>query len=207
MKWCTLQIWGVVRLSRELSKLTDAGLLVMHKIKAIKTITKPITHHRSCMSWLLSLKKIFGVAAVLKTALAPILPQLEQAFVYGSIAKGNEHAGSDVDVMLVGDNLSYSEIMQLLSTAQSQLQRTVNPTVEVGFFLYYTPKELSDRLLQGQEIGPLAAMLTKSGVMWSLMQQCIFQLVSASGLNYLGSRGSHFVGKANDPTCGSAPPQ
>ena len=43
-------------ISRELSKLTDAGLLVMHK-QGIKIITKPITHHRSCMNWLLSLEK------------------------------------------------------------------------------------------------------------------------------------------------------
>lgn len=56
-------------------------------------------------------RKTFGVAEVLKSTLAPILPKLQKAFVYGSIAKGSEHAGSDVDAMLVGDGLSYSEVM------------------------------------------------------------------------------------------------
>ncbi len=49
---------------------------------------------------------------VLQKALAPILPRLDKGFIYGSIANGNDHAGSDVDVMLVGDNLSYTEIKQ-----------------------------------------------------------------------------------------------
>lgn len=129
-------------ISRELSKLTDAGLLVMHKQGNQNHYqanhASPIMHELVAI-----VRKTFGVAAVLKIALAPILPQLEQAFVYGSIAKGNEHAGSDVDVMLVGDNLSYSETMQLLETAELQLQRTVNPTI-------YTPKEFAQRLAQGQ---------------------------------------------------------
>ena len=129
-------------ISRELSKLTDAGLLVMHKQGTQNHYqanhASPIMHELVAI-----VRKTFGVAAVLKIALAPILPQLEQAFVYGSIAKGNEHAGSDVDVMLVGDNLSYSEVMQLLEAAELQLQRTVNPTI-------YTPEEFAQRLEQGQ---------------------------------------------------------
>lgn len=128
--------------SRELSKLTDAGLLVMQKqgnqnhyqANKVSPIAKELVS---------IVRKIFGVAAVLKTALAPILPELNQAFVYGSIAKGNEHAGSDIDLMLVGENLSYSEIMQLLETAESQLQRRVNPTI-------YTYKEFAERLAEGQ---------------------------------------------------------
>lgn len=59
------------------------------------------------------------------------------------MAKGEEHAGNDVGVMLVGEDLSYSEIMQLLEKAEAQLQRPVNPTI-------YTPKECSERLKDGQ---------------------------------------------------------
>lgn len=129
-------------ISRELSKLTDAGLLVMTKqgnqnhYQANKA--SPI------MSELVTIvRKTFGVAEVLKSTLAPILPKLQKAFVYGSIAKGSEHAGSDVDVMLVGEDLSYSEVMQLLEEAELQLQRTVNPTI-------YTPDEFAKRLAEGQ---------------------------------------------------------
>ncbi|MGR6872900.1 nucleotidyltransferase domain-containing protein [Pseudomonas sp. HK3] len=89
------------------------------------------------------MKKTFGVRGVLQSALLSIMPKLEQAFIYGSVAKGEDHAGSDVDVMLVGDDLSYSEIMALLEPAETQLQRPVNPTI-------YSPQELSQRLADGQ---------------------------------------------------------
>jgi predicted nucleotidyltransferase len=69
--------------------------------------------------------------------------QLEQAFIYGSVAKGEEHAGSDVDVMLVGHDLNYSEIMQLFESVEEQLQRPINPTL-------YSPTEFAERLLEGQ---------------------------------------------------------
>lgn len=129
-------------ISRELNKLTDAGLLVMQKqgnqnhYQANKA--SPITNELIAI-----VKKTFGVVAIVKAALTPILAQLEQAFIYGSMAKGTEHAGSDVDVMLVGENLSYSDIIQLLEPAEEQLQRTINPTI-------YTAKEYSARITEGQ---------------------------------------------------------
>lgn len=88
-------------------------------------------------------KKTFGIKGVLQAALTPIILQLERAFVYGSIAKGEEQASSDVDLMLVGQDLIYSEIMQLLDEAESQLQRPVNPTI-------YTPDEFAIRLKDEQ---------------------------------------------------------
>jgi predicted nucleotidyltransferase len=51
------------------------------------------------------------------------------AFIYGSIAKGNEHAGSDIDLMLIGENLAYSEVMERLLPLEERLQRTINPTL------------------------------------------------------------------------------
>ena len=131
---------GVI--SRELNKFTGAGLLVVSKqgnqnhYQANKA--SPIINELSGI-----VKKTFGVAGVLQTALAPLSQQLSKAFVYGSVAKGEDHAGSDVDVMLVGEDLSYSEIMQLLEVAELQLQRAVNPTI-------YSPSEFEERLVDGQ---------------------------------------------------------
>ena len=45
--------------------------------------------------------------------------------------------------MLVGSELSYSDIMRLLEGAEAQLQRPVNPTI-------YTPSEFAERLADGQ---------------------------------------------------------
>lgn len=131
---------GVI--SRELNKLVDAGLLVVSKQGNQNhyqaNAAAPIFNELVGI-----IKKTFGITGVLQAALAPLLPQLEQAFIYGSVAKGEEHAGSDVDVMLVGSELSYSEIMQLLDPVEAQLQRRVNPTL-------YSSAEFAERLAEGQ---------------------------------------------------------
>ena len=46
-------------------------------------------------------------------------------------------------VMLVGNNLSYSEIMQLLDSVEEQLQRPINPTI-------FSPVEFAERVAEGQ---------------------------------------------------------
>ncbi|MBL4682108.1 MAG: nucleotidyltransferase domain-containing protein [Pseudomonadales bacterium] len=133
---------GKGAISREPAKLCESGLLLVSKqgdqthCQANKT--SPIFAELTSI-----VKKTFGVAGVLQMALAPLLPNLEQAFVYGSVAKGVDHADSDVDVMLVGEELSYSEIMQMLEPAEKQLQRSVNPTV-------YSSAEFAERLAGGQ---------------------------------------------------------
>ena len=133
---------GIGVISRELGKLADAGLLVESKqgnqnhYQANKS--SPIFNELRAI-----VKKTFGIKGLLKAAIAPLLPQLEQAFIYGSVAKGEDHAGSDVDVMLVGNDLSYSEIMQLLDSIEEQLQRPINPTI-------FSPVEFAERLAEGQ---------------------------------------------------------
>ena len=133
---------GIGVISRELGKLADAGLLVESKqgnqnhYQANKA--SPIFNELRAI-----VKKTFGIKGLLKAAIAPLAPQLEQAFIYGSVAKGEEHAGSDVDVMLVGNDLSYSEVMQLLDSVEEQLQRPINPTI-------FSPVEFAERLAEGQ---------------------------------------------------------
>lgn len=127
---------GVI--SRELAKLTDAGLLIVRKQGNQNhyqaNTASPIYHEL-----LQIVQKTFGISGVLKASLATILPHCEHAFIYGSIAKGDEHAGSDIDVMLVGADLNYSEIMTLLEPAEVQLQRPINPTL-------YSVAEFEQRL-------------------------------------------------------------
>jgi predicted nucleotidyltransferase len=65
---------------------------------------------------------------VLAQALAPAAPKLRVAFIFGSIAQGRESAGSDVDLMLIGD-LGFSQAVELLHAAQATLGREVNPKV------------------------------------------------------------------------------
>lgn len=74
------------------------------------------------------LRKTSGLADVLAQALAPIAEQIEFALVYGSIAKGSEQAGSDVDVLVVGEP-GFAEVVRLLHPVQVTLGREINPKI------------------------------------------------------------------------------
>ena len=87
-------------------------------------------------------RKTFGIGDCLKASLAALEAQITQAFIYGSIAKGEANAGSDIDLMLVGDGLSYTDIMELVAPAETLLGRSINPTL-------YTPEDYAAKLAAG----------------------------------------------------------
>ena len=49
------------------------------------------------------LRKTSGLGDVLSAALAPLAGRVKLAFVFGSVARGEEAAGSDIDALLVGE--------------------------------------------------------------------------------------------------------
>lgn len=119
---------GKGAVSRELLKLVEADLLTI-----VRQGNQNHYQANEKNPIFVELKKIiqktFGVTDIIKGALSPLLSGLEQAFIYGSVAKGSEHMGSDIDLMLVGDDLNYGEVMALLDSAEEQLGRTINPTL------------------------------------------------------------------------------
>lgn len=72
--------------------------------------------------------KTFGVAEILRQALRPLADRIDAAFVYGSVARGEERAGSDVDLFLVGE-AGFGEVIEALAPAQRRLAREINPTI------------------------------------------------------------------------------
>ena len=72
--------------------------------------------------------KTFGLADVLQQSLAPIASQIHIAFIYGSIAKQEDTASSDIDLMLICDNLTYADLFKLLEDSQVTLGRPIHPT-------------------------------------------------------------------------------
>ena len=73
--------------------------------------------------------KTFGVADVLRTALAPLASRIRVAFVHGPVAAGTDTAASDVDVMVLSDYLAYGEVIAALAPAEHSLGRGVNPSI------------------------------------------------------------------------------
>ena len=84
--------------------------------------------------------KTSGLVDVLRAALAPLAAQIDQAFIYGSVAKGKDTAKSDIDLMLISENVAYADLFAALEPATKRLQRTVNPTL-------YSPTEINKRIL------------------------------------------------------------
>ena len=144
---------GTVR--RELDKLVLAGLIRVFKqgnqshFQANEN--NPIFNELNQI-----VKKTFGVVGVLTAALEDILTGVKYAFVYGSVAKGEEHAGSDVDLMLVGESLSYTDVMASLDTAEQQLSRRINPTL-------LSMEELVNRINSNQSF---VVRLLSQNVLW-----------------------------------------
>jgi predicted nucleotidyltransferase len=75
---------------------------------------------------------VVGLTAPLQASLAPLADQITAAFVYGSIAKGKDHALSDIDLMVIAENLDYASLYQALAQAETQLARPVNLNLMSG---------------------------------------------------------------------------
>lgn len=133
---------GSGAVQRELARLEAAALITTQKIGNQKHYQA--NHESPIFTELRGIVlKTFGVADVLRTALQTLWPQIELAFVYGSMAKGNEHAGSDIDLMVVGELTSNTQLLAALQAAQSQLGRVINPSL-------YTQAEFTQRISEGR---------------------------------------------------------
>ncbi|WP_239142555.1 nucleotidyltransferase domain-containing protein [Variovorax sp. WS11] len=84
-------------------------------------------------------QKTVGLAEPLREALAPLVGRIVAAFVYGSVAKKADTARSDIDLMLISDEVSYGDIFTALEAASDKLGRVVNPTI-------LTRRELAKRM-------------------------------------------------------------
>lgn len=118
---------GSASLQRELKKLADAGLVRSEKVGNLRRFQanaeSPVYEELVGLT-----RKTLGVQPMLQEALAAFAPDLETAFIYGSVAKGTDTAKSDVDVMLVGKNLLLSKVLELFVPLEAQLGRKINPT-------------------------------------------------------------------------------
>ena len=74
-------------------------------------------------------QKTVGLAEPLRDALQPFKAKISAAFVYGSVAKRQDTAASDIDLMVVSETLSYSDMFTALEGAATRLGRSVNPTI------------------------------------------------------------------------------
>jgi predicted nucleotidyltransferase len=114
-------------LSRELARLASLGILTMQVEGRQKYFQA--NHQCPIFTELAGLAvKTTGLANVLAGQLETIEDKITVSFVYGSQAGGQASALSDVDVMIVGE-VTFGEIVSLMSPLQDRLGREINPTV------------------------------------------------------------------------------
>jgi predicted nucleotidyltransferase len=129
---------GSASLQREINRLVVAGLanstLKGNQRQISANRQSPLFKELSDLT-----RKVTGAAALLTEALRPIEQKIEVAFLYGSVAKQSDTAESDVDLMLVGSDLTLSKVLDQLLPVEEMLCRKVNPTC-------YTVGEFKKRL-------------------------------------------------------------
>lgn len=114
-------------LTRELKRLAGVGLLTQEK-RGNQTLyqanrASPIFPELAGI-----LRKTLGLADVVADALDSVSDGIDVAFIFGSVARGAETAGSDVDMLIVGP-VDFGAIVDALYPAQQQLAREINPKV------------------------------------------------------------------------------
>jgi uncharacterized protein len=131
---------SVGSVQRELETLSEVGLL--NRTAVGRQVFYQANRNHPVFAELRSLiAKTSGVFHQLRSALAPIAAQITFALVYGSIARGDEDAESDVDLMIVG-NVILDDVLTQLAPVERAIGRPINPTV-------YSLKEFEARIKDG----------------------------------------------------------
>ena len=135
MRWAAM---GRGTISRELDKLVAAGLLTVSRTGNQNHYqadnTNPVYNELVGI-----VKKTFGIADVIREALKPVYDQIDWAFIYGSVGKGNETASSDIDLLVAADSLAYADLMTIPTPIEQTLSRPINPSI-------YTNQQIESKL-------------------------------------------------------------
>jgi predicted nucleotidyltransferase len=110
--------------ARELERLQAAALITVDAKQYRANPASPIFGELRGI-----VLKTVGIVEPLREAMKPLCMKIDIAFVYGSVAKGQDTANSDIDVMIVSDDLSYADVFKAAQRAEKNLRRTVNPTL------------------------------------------------------------------------------
>jgi predicted nucleotidyltransferase/DNA-binding HxlR family transcriptional regulator len=118
---------SVGSLQRELDTLLQLGLIersiVGKQVFYRANRTHPVfTELRALVA------KTVGATQILRSALVPFADRISIAFIYGSMARQEEKAESDIDLMIVG-KVTLEELLGILGAVEQSLGRPVNPTV------------------------------------------------------------------------------
>ncbi len=125
-------------LHKELARLAAAGLLLRkaqgNQVRYQANRDSPVFPELAGL-----FRKTTGLVSVIADALQPLKPRL--ALIFGSIARGEETAASDIDLLLIGD-FGFADAVKAMYPLQTRLQREISPVV-------YNPVEFKSKIESG----------------------------------------------------------
>jgi len=128
---------GSGAVQRELKRLASSGLVTVKHIGNQKHYQanpdSPVFGELSRL-----VKKTVALAEPIRAALAPLTDRIALALLYGSVAKGTDTATSDIDLLIVAEDITLEDIYSALAPVEADLDRKISPTL-------YTPREFADR--------------------------------------------------------------
>lgn len=130
----TFNINEIIRLShsgsgaiqRELEKLTEQELIIVERVGNQKRYqaNQQLSYFPELRSIII---KTFGLTDVLRETLQNLNKHIKIAFIFGSVAKGTDTQQSDVDLILIGEDLIYADFFQGLMDVEKTIGRKINP--------------------------------------------------------------------------------
>ena len=138
---------------RELDRLAASRLATISKVGNQKHYqANPDTplFHELCGI----MRKTVGLGEPLRARLESLRGRIFLALIFGSIAKRTDTASSDIDLLLVGDNLTLFEVFAALEPVEKQLDRAINPKIysRSEFQSQKSEGEFLTRVLEGPHI-------------------------------------------------------
>lgn len=113
-------------LQRELRSLEQSGILQQRK-DGRRTYFKAETRSPIFRDLRSLLEKTVGLIPTLRAALRPVEDKIVCAYLYGSVARHEKRATSDVDLMVIG-NVGLADLAPILKKVEKRLGREVNVT-------------------------------------------------------------------------------
>jgi predicted nucleotidyltransferase len=119
---------GTGAVQRELARLASRGILTIKRVGNQKRYqanpSSPIYEDLRRL-----IMKTVGLAEPIRQALLPFEHKVQTAFIYGSVARGEDRSESDVDLFVLGEGVSYGELFDALKPVEAEIGRAINPSL------------------------------------------------------------------------------
>jgi DNA-binding MarR family transcriptional regulator len=132
---------GSGAVQRELKRLSESGL-VTSEMRGNQRHFQANPRSPIFQELTQIVQKTFGLAHPIREALAVYREAIRCAFIFGSIAKKQDTATSDIDLFVISDMLSYANLVNQLLGTEVRLGRGINTTI-------YTEADVRQRLQDG----------------------------------------------------------